>query len=70
MLGHSQIQTTEGYISPPLADMQRAVNALAEEGGHIIVYRTRAERMIFLHFEETFTHVSLVNSQKGRGPNK
>ena len=36
MLGHSQIQTTEGYITPPLVDMQRAVNALAEEGGRVV----------------------------------
>ena len=36
MLGHSQIQTTEGYISPPLSDMQRAVNAMAEGGGHVL----------------------------------
>ena len=38
MLGHSQIQTTEGYVTPPLADMQRAVNALAEDSGRVVPF--------------------------------
>jgi integrase len=36
MLGHSQIQTTEGYVQPPLSDMRRAVNGLAQGSGRVL----------------------------------
>ena len=38
LLGHSQIQTTEGYVAPQMAEMREAVESLAAKPARVIEF--------------------------------